>query len=56
MNADPLKTIEQAVGVLESTANFLRGMSLDPSLPTHIRAAVLSRTEQIDAVVEKTSF
>ena len=41
---------EAHVAELESVANFLRGMSLDPNLPKEFKTHVLNQAMRIDAI------
>lgn len=43
--------LEAALALLESTANLLRGMCLDPTIPVHAREGLRQRVEEIDAAV-----
>lgn len=45
-------SVEYQVARLESAANFMRGMSLDPQIPLHAKQALLARVQSIDAVTE----
>ncbi len=40
---------DSAIGLLEDTANFLRGMRLDPAIPQHAKEAIDSRLSKLDA-------
>jgi hypothetical protein len=44
--------VEQSTAILESTANFLRGMSFDPRISQDIKEAILSRVAEIDKFTE----
>jgi hypothetical protein len=48
---DDLK--ELLLSELESVANFLRGMSLDPALPKHTKEALQFRISKIDKLTEQ---
>jgi hypothetical protein len=41
--------------IVISTANFLRGMCFDPSLPTHIKKALQGRIAAMDNMVDEYS-
>jgi vacuolar-type H+-ATPase subunit E/Vma4 len=45
--------IENLLQNLEGAANFMRGMTLDRAIPPHARAALQSRIEKIDGLVEQ---
>ncbi len=36
---------------LETAANFCRGMALDPSIPSHAKAACQSKAASLDEIV-----
>jgi len=38
--------------IMESTANMLRGMTLDPAIPLHANVAMSSRIVELEAAVE----
>lgn len=42
----------EAVCLMESTANMLRGMTLDPAIPAHAKDAMRDRIAELEAVVE----
>lgn len=44
---------EDALQKLENIANMLRGMMLDPACPRHMRQAMLSKIEEVEAFVEE---
>ena len=44
---------DEAMGELESAANFLRGMSLDPRLHSDIKVVVIGKANQLDSLVEE---
>ena len=48
MNKQRERDIEQ----LESAANFMRGMALDPSIPQHARQALFHQYRMIDEYTE----
>lgn len=52
---DDATPLEAAIALLESTANLLRGMCMDPTIPVHAREALRQRAEQIDAAVGRRS-
>ncbi|WP_157900142.1 hypothetical protein [Rhodoferax koreensis] len=45
--------IEEMLLLMEQTANMLRGMAMDPSIPTHAKQALRARIAELDAMVEK---
>jgi hypothetical protein len=45
--------IEQLLEAVESTANFMRGMTLDPSIPGHVKEALSDRIKELDDLVDK---
>ncbi len=45
--------IENLLQNLESAANFMRGMTLDSSIPERAKLALESRVENIDGLVER---
>lgn len=48
---DELK--EELLSIIDETANFLRGMSMDPAIPKHAKEAILVRITTLDAIVEQ---
>ena len=42
---------EALLALLDSTADLLRGMCLDPTIPAHAREALRQRVEEIEAAV-----
>ena len=46
-------TRDDLIQHLESAANFCRGMSLDPSIPSHAKEACLSRAASLDEIVSE---
>lgn len=44
---------EELLEQLESAANFMRGMSLDPRIPSDTKQALIERAQEIDCLVEK---
>ena len=46
-------TREELLEMLESAANFLRGMTIDPSIPAYAKSAIEERIKEIDATVDK---
>ncbi|WP_171195248.1 MULTISPECIES: hypothetical protein [Acinetobacter calcoaceticus/baumannii complex] len=50
-NVEELK--EELLGQLESVANFMRGMGLDPRIPNDTKQALSNRARDIDELVEK---
>lgn len=43
---------EEILSVLEATANMLRGMTLDPAIPTHAKEAMKVRIAILDRVTD----
>ena len=52
-NRDLSDEKETLLVALEGAANFLRGMSFDPSLTGEIPSACMAKATEIDAVVER---
>lgn len=50
---DKDEIIEELVVEIEGAANFMRGMQLDPALPTHVREALASKIRELDEVTSK---
>lgn len=50
-NVEELK--EELLGQLESVANFMRGIGLDPRIPNDTKQALSKRARDIDELVEK---
>jgi hypothetical protein len=48
--------IEECIEELESAANFMRGVQLDPRVPSHAKTALRERTERIDALTERLTM
>jgi len=46
--------LEEAVELIESTANFLRGACLDSLVPEHAKAAMRNRIEKLDEFASRT--
>lgn len=44
--------MDELIEMLESTANLMRGMCFDPSIPKHAKEALESRYKEIDKLVE----
>lgn len=42
----------EALQLMESTANLLRGMTLDPAIPAHAKEVMRDRIAEIEAAVE----
>ena len=47
--------IEDILLLLESTANMLRGMTMDPVIPAHAKDAMRHRIAQLELAVKKHS-
>ncbi len=45
--------MEELIKFLENTANMLRGMSLDQSIPAHAKEAIAAAYKELDAKVEE---
>lgn len=45
--------VERLIGMLESTANLMRGMTMDRRIPGDARSVLLHKAEEIDALVEQ---
>lgn len=45
-------TTEELIMLLESTANFLRGMCLDRRIPQDTKEAIIHRVAEIDRLTE----
>lgn len=43
---------ESLIELLESTANMLRGMCMDPAIPQHAKQALWIRVANLDRAVE----
>lgn len=52
LRSDPIRILIEA---LESAANFLRGMQLDPWIPSHARDAMRQRVEAIDELTQQAT-
>lgn len=48
--------MEECIEELESVANFLRGVCLDPSIPLHAVDALRERFQRIDEVTERLAL
>lgn len=48
--------MEECIEELESVANFLRGVCLDPSVPLHAADALRERFHRIDEVTERLAM
>lgn len=44
---------EELIEMLESTANLMRGMQFDPSIPSHAKDALRNRYEKIEELLER---
>ena len=44
---------EEALVMLEETANLLRGMTMDPTIPKHAKDAMRSSIAKLEAAVQK---
>jgi len=45
---------EMLLQTLESVANMMRGMTMDLSIPSHARVAMLAKAAELDEIVEKS--
>ena len=45
--------MEELLQLMESTANMLRGMMMDPAIPEHAKGAMWSQIAELEAAVEK---
>ena len=43
---------EEALELMEATANMLRGMTMDPAIPAHAKDAMRERIAALEAAVE----
>lgn len=46
-------TPEEILVLLESTANMLRGMTLDPAIPKHAKEAMAHRISELDHAAQR---
>ena len=46
-------TMDKLIELIESTANLLRGMCLDPAIPKHAKEAMQARIVELDAAAEQ---
>ena len=45
--------MEELLQLLESTANMLRGMTMDPAIPEHAKEAMRAQIATLEATVER---
>ena len=45
--------MDELLQLLASTANMLRGMTMDPAIPEHAKAAMRTQIAELDAAVEQ---
>lgn len=45
--------MDDLLETLYETANMLRGMMMDPTIPEHVKLAFKTKVEHIDKIVEK---
>ena len=45
-------TIDDIQILIEGTANMLRGMTLDPSIPFHAKSAMQEKIQKLEAAAE----
>ena len=50
--AEREKDAERLIELLESTANMMRGMTLDPAIPPHAKEALRHRVATLDAAID----
>lgn len=43
---------EELLQLVENTANMLRGMTMDPAIPAHAKAAMRAQIAELEAAVE----
>ena len=46
-------SIDEAYQLIDDTANMLRGMTLDPSIPQHAKGAMQRKIQTLEAMLEK---
>ena len=44
---------EEIYKLIDDTANMLRGMTMDPAIPSHAKSAMQSRIQQLEEQLEK---
>ena len=44
--------METLIEIMESTANMLRGMTLDPAIPQHAKSAMWGKISELEMAVE----
>lgn len=47
--------VDELLELLESTANMLRGMTMDPAIPAHAKDAMRSRIERLESAVMRNT-
>lgn len=47
--------LENALCLLEETANMLRGMTMDPAIPERAKEAMRSRIAKLESFIEKVA-
>lgn len=52
MLSEVVGTDEELLGLIEGTANMLRGMTLDPAIPSHAKESIRSRITELESAVE----
>lgn len=45
---------EALLEIMESTANMLRGMTLDPAIPMHAKSSMRAKIKELEMAVELT--
>lgn len=45
--------VDGFVSAIERAANFMRGMSLDPRIPTDTKTAITSKINELEQSIEK---
>ncbi len=46
---------EELLLAIESAANMLRGMTMDPAIPAHAKEAMRSKYAELEAIVERNA-
>jgi len=47
------KSHEEILQAIEDTANLLRGMTMDPDIPTHAKQAMWPKIKELEDIVER---
>ena len=48
--------LDALLEIMESTANMLRGMTLDPAIPLHAKAAMRAKFTELEMAVELSLY